>query len=140
MKILVIGPFPEPIFGVSLSNVVLTTGLRTKGFKVKTINTSTSKNPYTVSADCGTVVSGTGTTCLGDFHIANVAPGECMLTITDANGCSINDAVFLTNPACANLTIAGVSAIGVSCNGDEDGSIIISIAGGNAHTVSGSPV
>ena len=51
MKILVIGPFPEPIFGVSLSNVVLTTGLRTKGFKVKTINTSTSKKINPTSGD-----------------------------------------------------------------------------------------
>ena len=42
MKILVIGPFPEPIFGVSLSNMVLTKGLIAKGFEVRTINTSTS--------------------------------------------------------------------------------------------------
>ena len=42
MQILVIGPFPEPIFGVSLSNMVLTNGLIKKGLKVKTINTSSS--------------------------------------------------------------------------------------------------
>ncbi|MDG1014227.1 MAG: glycosyltransferase family 4 protein [Flavobacteriaceae bacterium] len=43
MQVLVIGPFPEPIFGVSLSNMVLTNGLIRKGVKVKTINTSSSK-------------------------------------------------------------------------------------------------
>ena len=42
MQILVIGPFPDPIFGVSLSNMVLTNGLIQKGLKVKTINTSSS--------------------------------------------------------------------------------------------------
>ena len=41
MKILVIGPFPQPIFGVSLSNLVLTNGLIKEGLDVKTINTAT---------------------------------------------------------------------------------------------------
>ncbi|MDG1099384.1 MAG: hypothetical protein P8O20_08370, partial [Bacteroidia bacterium] len=40
MKILVIGPFPFPIYGVSLSNMVLAKGLLSKGYKVKAINTA----------------------------------------------------------------------------------------------------
>jgi len=40
MKILIIGPFPHPIFGVSLSNMVLTQGLLKKGYKVKVINSA----------------------------------------------------------------------------------------------------
>jgi len=40
MKILIIGPFPFPIYGVSLSNMVLTNGLLSKGYKVKVINTA----------------------------------------------------------------------------------------------------
>lgn len=41
MKILIIGPFPDPVFGVSLSNLVLTKGLLKKGHKIKTIDTAT---------------------------------------------------------------------------------------------------
>ena len=44
MKVLIIGPFPPPVYGVSLSNEVLRTGLRREGHEVMFINTAGSKN------------------------------------------------------------------------------------------------
>ena len=41
MRILILGPFPEPVFGVSLSNLVLTRGLLKKGYNITTIDTAT---------------------------------------------------------------------------------------------------
>jgi len=40
MRILILGPFPPPLFGVSLSNFVLKTGLLKKGYKVGIVNTA----------------------------------------------------------------------------------------------------
>lgn len=40
MKILIIGPFPPPVYGVSLSNFVLENGLSKRGYNVKIINTA----------------------------------------------------------------------------------------------------
>ena len=33
-RILIIGPFPEPLFGVSLSNLVLEKGIKSRRIKV----------------------------------------------------------------------------------------------------------
>lgn len=40
MRILILGPFPPPLFGVSLSNFVLKKGLIKKGYSVRTVNTA----------------------------------------------------------------------------------------------------
>lgn len=40
MRILILGPFPPPLFGVSLSNFVLKNGLIKKGFKVDIVDTA----------------------------------------------------------------------------------------------------
>ena len=40
MRILILGPFPPPLFGVSLSNFVLKNGLLRKGLSVDTVNTA----------------------------------------------------------------------------------------------------
>lgn len=40
MKILILGPFPPPLFGVSLSNFVLKNGLLKKGHSVAIVNTA----------------------------------------------------------------------------------------------------
>ena len=42
--ILIIGPFPDPLFGVSLSNLVLEKGLKSRGVKVSKIDTSSGLN------------------------------------------------------------------------------------------------
>jgi glycosyltransferase involved in cell wall biosynthesis len=40
MKILILGPFPPPLFGVSLSNFVLSKGLIKRGYRVDSVNTA----------------------------------------------------------------------------------------------------
>ena len=40
MKLLIIGPFPPPVYGVSLSNFVLKNGLLKRGYKVNVVNTA----------------------------------------------------------------------------------------------------
>lgn len=40
MRILILGPFPPPLFGVSLSNFVLNNGLLKKGYSVAIVNTA----------------------------------------------------------------------------------------------------
>lgn len=40
MRILILGPFPPPLFGVSLSNFVLKNGLLKKGYSVAVVNTA----------------------------------------------------------------------------------------------------
>lgn len=44
MEVLIIGPFPPPVYGVSFSNEVLRTGLRREGYEVMFINTAGPKN------------------------------------------------------------------------------------------------
>lgn len=43
-SILIIGPFPEPLFGVSLSNLVLEKGMKSRRIKVYRIDTSSGSN------------------------------------------------------------------------------------------------
>ena len=43
-SILIIGPFPEPLFGVSLSNLVLEKGIKSRRIKVYRIDTSSGLN------------------------------------------------------------------------------------------------
>ena len=43
-RILIIGPFPEPMFGVSLSNLVLEKGIKSRRIKVSRIDTSSGLN------------------------------------------------------------------------------------------------
>lgn len=43
MKVLILGPFPPPVYGVSLSNFVLNNGLLKRGIKVSIINTAGGK-------------------------------------------------------------------------------------------------
>lgn len=43
-RILIIGPFPEPLFGVSLSNLVLEKGIKSRGIKVSRIDASSGSN------------------------------------------------------------------------------------------------
>ena len=50
-KTLLIGPFPYPIKGISLSNQTLYNGLKNKGFQVDFINTES--NEKSIGTDFG---------------------------------------------------------------------------------------
>jgi gliding motility-associated-like protein len=63
--------------------------------------------------------------------LLNVGFGTYILTVTDANGCTtVAASVNIEQPDAVAVTIAEIGD--VSCNGGNDGSVTISVAGGNA--------
>jgi len=66
--------------------------------------------------------------------ISAVAAGTYQVTVTDANGCAVNDLISLANPPAIDIS-AAVSVINgnnVSCDGASDGSIDLTVTGGAA--------
>lgn len=66
--------------------------------------------------------------------ITGLAAGTYSVTVTDQNGCSIPASVTLTQPTMLNQTITpGTYASGtnISCYGENDGTINLSISGGS---------
>lgn len=61
-------------------------------------------------------------------QISDLGPGVYVVTVADDNGCSISDAVELTD---TDLDI-DATITHLACNGDENGSIEISVSGGVA--------
>src|SRR6185369_15787504 len=59
----------------------------------------------------------------------NLAAGSYTFTVTDANGCTINVPVTITDPAPITATTAITNAL---CNGGATGSVIITPTGGTA--------
>ena len=62
--------------------------------------------------------------------LSGIMAGNYALTITDGNGCPSFDSVTVTEPVAIALSAATITD--VSCNGDSDGAIDISVAGGVA--------
>ena len=64
--------------------------------------------------------------------ISNLSPGDYSVTITDANGCSINEQYTITEPD--QLVVIGeksnFNGFEISCNGLDDGYVIIDVQGG----------
>ena len=60
--------------------------------------------------------------------IANLAAGNYVVTITDANGCSITNSEVIVQPA-SSLSISA-SANNISCFGANNGSVTLTVAGG----------
>ncbi|MFM7079321.1 MAG: gliding motility-associated C-terminal domain-containing protein, partial [Bacteroidota bacterium] len=63
--------------------------------------------------------------------VANLSVGAYTVTITDANGCVLNDSFVISQPA-APLSAAANALVPVSCNGGNDGSINLDVSGGTA--------
>lgn len=61
--------------------------------------------------------------------ISNLAPGTYNVVITDANGCTANKSVIITEPAVISNTL---KVKNVSCNGGNDASIEVTPSGGTA--------
>jgi len=97
-------------------------------------------SPYTVTSDCGTVMSGAGS-CGGDFHIPNLADVTCEITIVDATGeCTVMTSATVSPPTC-DLSINGDPIISeVNCFDGSDGSITVnasSMGGGIQYSIDG---
>ncbi len=62
--------------------------------------------------------------------ISNLSPGTYTVTITDSNGCSVSNTYTITQPD--ELT-SSASFTNIDCNGNDNGSIDLSVAGGTAN-------
>jgi gliding motility-associated-like protein len=62
---------------------------------------------------------------------SNLAAGTYIVTVTDANGCSANASVIISQPASA-LSASIVAQHNVTCFGNNDGSATVSVSGGTA--------
>jgi gliding motility-associated-like protein len=61
----------------------------------------------------------------------NLIAGAYTFTVTDENGCQVSVPATITQPA-SNLNVSIATQNNVSCNGLNDGSVILSISGGSA--------
>ena len=62
---------------------------------------------------------------------SGLSNGNYAVTVTDANGCTLNDA-FVINQPTAPLAVVSNAVTSVSCNGGFDGSIDITVSGGTS--------
>ena len=85
-----------------------------------TVNVSGGTAPYTY------LWSNAATTA----SIAGVAAGTYNVTVTDANGCTANASVTITQPTV--LIAGGVVNANVSCNSGNDGAATVNVSGGTA--------
>jgi len=59
--------------------------------------------------------------------ISNLIPGDYSITVTDANGCTISQLFQITQP---NEITVSVAQQNILCNGENTGSITLTVAGG----------
>lgn len=64
-------------------------------------------------------------------QLYNLGTGNYFVTVTDANGCTVNNQISLSNPALLGLEI---SAIDVRCFGDRNGRIQVTALGGTINS------
>ena len=63
---------------------------------------------------------------------SNLTAGTYVVSATDVNGCSTSETVTMTEPTAviSSYTQSDYNGFGVSCNGDSDGSIDLTVNGG----------
>ena len=83
-------------------------------------NVSGGTVPYTYSWDNGQTTD----------SVYNLSAGDYNVTITDYNGCSSTITATIYEPVPLNLSVINLSNI--SCNGNIDGSAVVSASGGTA--------
>lgn len=84
-----------------------------------TLNVTGGSAPYTYSWSNGASTR----------NITGLLPGSYTVSITDTNGCSITRTATVSQPA--QLVVTG-TVTDVSCSGDDDGEIDITVSGGTA--------
>lgn len=86
---------------------------------------SATANPFGGTAPYTYLWSTTATTQTVNGLIA----GTYYLTITDDNGCSISDSVYINEPPCNNFMLY-VSGTNITCNNSNDGTASVFVVGG----------
>jgi gliding motility-associated-like protein len=59
----------------------------------------------------------------------NLSEGTYQVTVTDSNGCSVVESVYIDEPALLNIDL---NPINISCNGNNDGRILTTVTGGTS--------
>jgi len=87
--------------------------------------------PYTYAwtTTNGTITSGEETT----NALTNLPPGTYDVTITDANLCTFSNTYSITEPDQLTLSLSTFSAI--SCNGGNDGELVVQVQGGSPNYI-----
>ncbi len=80
------------------------------------------RDPYQYSID-------SGVTLFADSAFIDLAPGNYPVFVLDAGGCMRDTIVEILSPD--SIKIDSIEITNISCNGDTDGSILISATGGN---------
>jgi hypothetical protein len=62
-------------------------------------------------------------------NLTGLLAGTYSVAVTDANGCTVNESVIITQPAAVATTATQVNA---NCYGDATGSITLTVTGGTA--------
>jgi gliding motility-associated-like protein len=86
---------------------------------------SATANPFGGTAPYSYAWSNSGST----QTINGLIAGTYYVTITDSNGCSIQDSVIINEPPCNNFLLY-VTGDNLTCNGTNDGAANVFIAGG----------
>ncbi|MEM6725125.1 MAG: gliding motility-associated C-terminal domain-containing protein [Bacteroidota bacterium] len=92
------------------------------------LSPSGGSGPYTLTATCGTVQSGSGP-CGGNFFLDDLSAGSCTIEITDNNNCSETFVVELIDPDCSALAVTNFSTSNLSCFGINDGALSFELQG-----------
>lgn len=93
---------------------------------IATITASGGTAPYTASYSGP--MSGTTSSFSGTQILDNLSAGTYMITITDANGCTQDCSLEITEPSCSIML--DLSATALTCFESADGSIELNIANG----------
>ncbi len=119
---------PDPL-AVSTSVFDVTTIGGTDGEVCITVTGGTA--PYTVTADCGTVLTGSGPSCGGDFYVTGLPETTCNITVVDATGeCTVMTSATVNPPAC-DLSVDAINISEVNCYNGSDGAITITASSSN---------
>ncbi len=108
----------EPdVLTVAMSSMDATTNGGSDGEATATPSGGTSPYNYSWSPGGGTTQT-----------ITNLSAGTYMVTVTDAEGCTVTDQVDVNEPNAISTTIVGTN---VSCNGANDGEVTVTPTGGD---------
>ena len=117
---------PSSPLSLSLSDTDITCFGLTNGSISASVSGGTANYTYAWTKNGTTIANQTSA------NLSNLGPGTYAVTVTDANGCTINDSVVISQPdqlVVNSITTSNKNGYGISCNGAADGSISVSVSG-----------
>ena len=126
------GTYTVTVTDINSCNITSSITITEPGSLMATLDSQTNVTCY--GGNNGSVVI-TPTGGVGPYTISpsqnNLTAGAYMFNVTDDNGCQVSVPATITQPL-SNLTASIASQNNVSCNGLNDGSVILSMSGGTS--------